>query len=120
MNDQTGTLIGDADVDAFTRDGVVCIRGLLDAAWIERMIGAIDRIEHKPGPFRERYNPDCSGMFFSEKFMWTFDPDFRAGLTADHHAREEMHLSTESFHGNCYAVTGDGAKGIRYLYAVDS
>ncbi len=78
MHDNSGTLVGSDDIDAFARDGVVCIRGLLDAAWIERMIGAIDRIEHNPGPFRERYNPDSSGVFFSEKFMWTFDPDFRA------------------------------------------
>ena len=78
MNDETGTLMADTDIDTFARDGVVCIRGLLDAAWIERMIGAIDRIEHNPGPFRERYNPDSAGMFFSEKFMWTFDADFRA------------------------------------------
>ncbi len=67
MDDTTMTLISGADVDAFARDGVVCIRGLLDAAWIERMIGAIDRIEHNPGPFRERYSSGDPGMFFSEK-----------------------------------------------------
>ncbi len=72
------TLVSGADVDAFARDGVVCIRGLLDAAWVARMIGAIDRIEHNPGPFRECYSPGDTGTFFSEKFMWTFDPDFRA------------------------------------------
>ena len=44
----------------------------------ERPIGAIDRIEHNPGPFRKCYSPGDTGTFFSEKFMWTFDPDFRA------------------------------------------
>lgn len=78
MDGTAGTLISDADVDAFARDGAVCVRGLLDAAWVERMIGAIDRIEHNPGPFRERYSRGDPGIFFSEKFMWTFDPDFRA------------------------------------------
>lgn len=71
-------LIGDDDVNAFQRDGVVRVRGLLDGAWVKRMIAAIQRLEHHPGPFRERYSPGDPGMFYSEKFMWTFDHDFRA------------------------------------------
>lgn len=42
------------DVEAFTRDGAVCVKGLLDSAWVEQMRQAIDRIESNPGPFRER------------------------------------------------------------------
>ena len=70
--------LGEADVEAYERDGVVRVPGLLDAGWVARMRRAIDRIERNPGPFRERYNPDDAGMFLSEKFMWTFDSDFRA------------------------------------------
>ena len=71
-------LVDHADMESYLRDGAVCIRGLLDKAWVGRIISAIDRIEQEPGPFRERYSPDDPGMFFSEKFMWTFDRDFRA------------------------------------------
>lgn len=74
----TDNLVTQADIDAYQRDGAVCIRGLLDAGWVERMRAAIDRVEHNPGPFRERYSPQDPGMFLSEKFLWTFDPDFRA------------------------------------------
>ncbi len=71
-------MVSDEDIKAYSDDGVVCIRGLLDAGWVARIIAAIDRVEQNPGPFRERYAPDQPGMFFSEKFMWTYDPDFRA------------------------------------------
>jgi len=71
-------MISAEDIKAYAEDGVVCVRGLLDADWVARMIAAIDRVEDNPGPFRERYAPDEPGMFFSEKFMWTFDADFRA------------------------------------------
>ncbi len=64
--------------DAFLRDGAVCLRGLLDGEWVERMRRAIARVERNPGPFRERYSPGDAGPFVSEKFLWTFDPDFRA------------------------------------------
>ena len=66
------------DAEAFARDGVVCLRGLLDDAWVGRMRRAIDRVEHNPGPFREHYSPQDPGAFMSEKFLWTFDADFRA------------------------------------------
>ena len=65
-------------IDAFTRDGAICVRNLLHHGWVDRMRRAIDRLEHEPGPFRERYNPQDPGDFISEKFLWTFDDDFRA------------------------------------------
>ena len=66
------------DVETFARDGAVCVRGLFNSAWVQRMRQAIDRIASNPGPFRERYSPDDPGEFLSDKFMWTCDPDFRA------------------------------------------
>ena len=71
-------MISAADINNYTSDGVVCIRKLINAPWVHRMLDAIDRLERNPGPFREDYAPDALGTFFSEKFMWTFDQDFRA------------------------------------------
>lgn len=70
--------VTDEDIRAFRQDGVVCIRGLLDDVWVDRMRGAVDRVSEHPGPMRESYSPDQPGRFFSEKFLWTVDPDFRA------------------------------------------
>ena len=71
-------IVTDDDVMTYARDGVVCLRGLMDEAWVDRMRSAVDRVTHRPGPMRETYYPDAPGQFFSEKFLWTFDPDFRA------------------------------------------
>lgn len=68
------------DVEAFAHDGAVCVRGLFDSSWVERMRQAIDRIESIPGPFRERYSPDDPGEFLSDKFLWTCNSDFRAAV----------------------------------------
>ena len=56
-------MISAEDIQAFADDGVVCIRGLLNADWVARIIDAIDRVENNPGPFRERYAPDEPGVF---------------------------------------------------------
>ena len=78
MDQETLPRVTEEDVHAYERDGTVCIRGLLDASWMARMRGAVDRITVDPGPMRESYYPDNPGDFFSEKFMWTFVPHFRA------------------------------------------
>ena len=68
------------DVGAFARDGAVCVRRLLNSAWIDRMRKAIGGVEPTPGPFRERYSPGDPGEFPSDKFLWTCDPDFPAAV----------------------------------------
>jgi ectoine hydroxylase-related dioxygenase (phytanoyl-CoA dioxygenase family) len=72
------TLVTEEDVAAYQRDGVVRIRKLLDAAWVERMRGAIDRLRATQGEFTELYATEGTGHFHSDKFMWDRDPDFRA------------------------------------------
>ena len=55
--------LGEADVEAYERDGVVRVPGLLDAGWVARMRRAIDRIERNPGPFASATIPttrECS------------------------------------------------------------
>ena len=78
MHDSVPTPISDEMVVTYARDGVVCLRDILESAWIERMRRAVDRVTRSPGPMRESYYPDRPGDFFSEKFLWTFDADFRA------------------------------------------
>ena len=70
--------VADAEIEAFRHDGVVCLRRLLDGEWVARMRAAVDRVTEHPGPMRETYHADQPGVFFSEKFLWTVDADFRA------------------------------------------
>ena len=77
MNRAAEAIVTEKDIVDFESDGVVCLRRVLDGDWVDRMQGAVDRITENPGPMRESYYPDKPGDFFSEKFMWTFDGDFR-------------------------------------------
>jgi len=78
MPNRLAALVDDATVRRFREDGAVCIRGALAPEWVARMRAAIDHVTDHPGPMRETYYPDNPGMFFSEKFLWTVNPDFRA------------------------------------------
>ena len=66
------------EIASFEDDGVVCVRRLFDREWVERMRSAADHVGSNPGPLRQKFRPDDPGDFFSDKFMWTFDRDFRA------------------------------------------
>ena len=65
-------------VQAYERDGVVCLRQVFDGDWIRRLRTALDRVRAAPGPLRQKFRPEDPGEFFSDKFLWTFDADFRA------------------------------------------
>ena len=80
--DTSRSQVTESEIKAFERDGALCLRGVLDFGWVERMRAAVDRITANPGPMRETYSPDKPGQFFSEKFLWTFDEDFRYGQLA--------------------------------------
>ena len=72
-------MIADSDVGAYERDGVVCLRQLFDARWIERLRGAIERDLAAPGPHATNFaEGSTAGKFFGDMFMWKQDPDFRA------------------------------------------
>ena len=80
MREYVSPRIDQDDTETFARDGAVCVRSLLNDAWVDRIRQAIDRVESTPGPFRERYSPDDPGKFLSDKFLWTCDSDFRAAV----------------------------------------
>jgi ectoine hydroxylase-related dioxygenase (phytanoyl-CoA dioxygenase family) len=63
-------------IDTYARDGVVVVRGLLDADWIARMQAAIARVAADPA----RYGTlgPSNGAMLSVCYMWRNDPDFRA------------------------------------------
>ena len=71
--------ISEADIAAYERDGAVCLRGLFDADWIERLRTATERVMANPGPMGMRYGKrDDAGTFFGDMYVWTFDADFEA------------------------------------------
>lgn len=77
---QDGTpVVSEDQILAYEEDGVVLLRGLLDADWVARMQAAVDRVMANPsargGDFN---NKEGTGRFFGDLWMWRFDEDFRA------------------------------------------
>lgn len=79
MNRHPPRAITPAEIDAYQRDGAICLRGLFDRDWVERLRAAIERVRARPGPLGETYGGAAGdGGFYGDRFIWTFDDDFRA------------------------------------------
>jgi ectoine hydroxylase-related dioxygenase (phytanoyl-CoA dioxygenase family) len=64
-----------AEIEAYERDGVVCLRGVFPEAWIQRMADAIDRVVAAPTMMGGVVSmPDQN--FSGDLFLWKTDPDF--------------------------------------------
>lgn len=78
MNRRPLNPITEADVTAYERDGVVRLRGMFDADWIEFMGEAVDAAMAAPGPFVEEYTAaDGTGRFFGDLDVAQRHPAFR-------------------------------------------
>lgn len=63
------------DVDDYQRDGVICVRGLLDADEVERAREAIDVVLDAPGPMAQvASGHDDPGAFIEDFRRWTDVP----------------------------------------------
>jgi len=49
--------ISPQQVEAFERDGVICVKNALDDIWIERMRKAVDKNISIPGPLEGKNTP---------------------------------------------------------------
>jgi len=68
--------IAEDEVAAFERDGVLCLRGVIDADWRGRLGGAIERDMREPGEFTHGYE-SSSGRFHGTSRKWQTDADVR-------------------------------------------
>ena len=69
--------IPDADVDAFWRDGVICLRGLFDADWIAHMRAAVEDDLAHPGPLAREYATQKGQRFLGDIGAWAVKPGLR-------------------------------------------
>ena len=68
----------DAERDTYRRDGVVMLRRLFDASWLEDLRAYTDEVMRHPGAMgHDLGGPDDPGRFFSETFLWHRHPGFR-------------------------------------------
>ncbi|MBL8808446.1 MAG: phytanoyl-CoA dioxygenase family protein [Rhodospirillales bacterium] len=87
----------------YATDGVVHVKGVLDAPWIARLAAAVDRAMAAPGRRAIEFQaPGEPGRFFGDMFMHRRDPDFRAAF----------------FETRCAALAGEamGARQVHLFY----
>jgi ectoine hydroxylase-related dioxygenase (phytanoyl-CoA dioxygenase family) len=79
MNRKPGRKLTEDDIRRYEEDGVVCLRGMFDPEWVERMHDASVRfMDSGKGRVRIVKRPDETGKFYSNVFMCASDPDFMA------------------------------------------
>jgi ectoine hydroxylase-related dioxygenase (phytanoyl-CoA dioxygenase family) len=66
-----GPAITDAYVAAFARDGVVCLRGVFEGRWIEKLARGVERNFADPSPGATHYTPaGAPGAFYDDYCNW--------------------------------------------------
>lgn len=83
MNRHPARSITDDEIKAYEEDGVVCLRGMFDSEWSERMYAAsVAFMESGEGRVREVFDEDSdgstNGRFYGNVFMCGSDENFRA------------------------------------------
>lgn len=73
--------ITDAELRAYREDGVVCLRGMFDADWVERLRAAVDADKAAPSPMAKNINEEGgTGDFTSDTFVWRHVEGFRQAV----------------------------------------
>ena len=66
-----------ADIDAYRRDGIVCLRKVFDAAAVEKLREAVAWTMANPGPWAMNFVGDkTKPPFFGDVFAWTRHPAY--------------------------------------------
>jgi ectoine hydroxylase-related dioxygenase (phytanoyl-CoA dioxygenase family) len=66
-----------AEIAAYERDGVVCLRDLFDRAWLDHLAAAVEQAMAAPGPYADDYRRGGRGRFFGDLYMWNRLAGFR-------------------------------------------
>lgn len=64
------TVIGDQDIEAFRRDGAVCLRGVFEAYWLDGVAEGIELAKAAKGPLYRDRTGDTGGQFFADFQLW--------------------------------------------------
>lgn len=102
MNSTLPHGISEADKRAYREDGAVCLRGILDADWCDRMLAASVALMDRPDDQTRDTKEAGGGRFYRNLWMARREPDFAA-------LRDESPVAE-------LAATLMGATKVRYFY----
>ena len=75
MND---IVISDAQVEEFAQNGAICLRGLFDTSWIEKLAVGVEKNFADPGPDHTVYTKEGSpGGFYDDYCNWSRIEEYR-------------------------------------------
>ncbi len=64
-------LVRDSDIDAFERDGAICLRNAFDTAWLDNLATGLEQNFAHPGPDGTVYTPEGQpGGFYDDYCNW--------------------------------------------------
>ncbi|MEM7292706.1 MAG: phytanoyl-CoA dioxygenase family protein [Pseudomonadota bacterium] len=89
-------------VSDYKRDGIVCLRNVIDQEWLDCLRKATDLAMQKPGPFSEFYGTADPPLFFGDLNSWWRVPEF------------ERYIRESPTASNCAAVMQSGTA--RFFY----
>lgn len=73
--------VSEEEVQAYERDGAVCLRGVFAPEWLALLARGVERNLAEPGPFAKRYTPaGAPGLFFGDYCNWRRIPEYREFL----------------------------------------
>jgi ectoine hydroxylase-related dioxygenase (phytanoyl-CoA dioxygenase family) len=72
---ESAMTVSPADIEAYQRDGVVCLRSVISETWIERLREGVEADLAEPGPHVEIYTRNGDpGLFFNDFDLWRHLP----------------------------------------------
>ena len=79
MSRSRDAVITGKDIEAFDRDGVVCLRNRFEAKWIEQLARGFERNLANPGPHATSYTPEGNpGGYLDDLMNWDRIPEYRS------------------------------------------
>lgn len=81
MADGVADAVSETDIETFRRDGVVCLRGVFDAGWVETLRELVAQDMARPSGMVKNINAkDASGFFFGDTFVCHHIDGFRSAV----------------------------------------
>jgi ectoine hydroxylase-related dioxygenase (phytanoyl-CoA dioxygenase family) len=72
------TLVTQTDIEAFERDGAVCLPGVFELSWLDRLAQGLEKNFAEPGPDSTRYTAAGKpGGFYDDYCNWQRIPEYK-------------------------------------------
>ncbi len=81
MEKSNGRLLTEQEIRTYEEDGIVLLKGMFDADWVDRLRALVDEDMAKPGKLCQELTQEGNpGRFFFDTFMWTYNDGFKEAV----------------------------------------